>query len=404
MFDIRLNDEQRAFQQLAREFAEKEIKPIALELDSRPNWEDRIPWDVLKKGSQLGFRTFVLQEENGGAGASDHLTACLIAEELAAADIGTAYYFMLTARRARDWFELRMTQEQRDYFIPRFLADDTYFTTVAIHEPDTDLGFDYYTETPADVAFRTRAVEQPDGSWVINGAKNFQTVGYLAKLLVVIAQTSDGPRAFLVEGDSPGLVRRPMSKIGRRVGDNAEIFFDDVRVPKGRILGPPPPGRTDMGTLVTIAALTLGLGRAALEETIKYTQERVSGGKPIVQHQAVGLALAEMATNLQAARRLIWTAAWAKDHPEAFEDGSAEYQPYEYMAKVFTGNAVQRLTEQGMALFGGMGVISGMPIEKYVRDALIQKHISFQVPLKFRITETLTGYKRKVNPLLIGGN
>jgi len=404
MFDIRLNDEQRAFRQLAREFAEKEIKPIALELDSRPNWEDRIPWDVLRRGSQLGFRTFVLQEENGGAGASDHLTACLVAEELAAADIGTAYYFMLTARRARDWFELRMTQEQRDYFLPRFLEDDTYFTTVAIHEPDTDLGFDYYTETPADVAFRTRAVEQPDGSWVINGAKNFQTVGYLAKLLVVIAQTDDGPRAFLVEGDSPGLVRRPMSKIGRRVGDNAEIFFDEVTVPKGRILGPPPPGRTDMGTLVTIAALTLGLGRAALEETIRYTQERVAGGKPIAQHQAVGLELAEMATNLEAARRLIWAAAWAKDHPEAFEDGSAEYQPYEYMATVFTGNAVQRLTEQGMALFGGMGVISGMPIEKYVRDAHIQKHISFQVPLKFRITETLTGYKRKVNPLLIGGN
>jgi alkylation response protein AidB-like acyl-CoA dehydrogenase len=404
MFDIRLSDEQRAFQQLAREFAEKEIKPIALDLDSRPNWEDRIPWDVLKKGSQLGFRTFVLQEENGGAGASDHLTACLIAEELAAADIGTAYYFMLTARRARDWFELRMTQEQRDYFIPRFLEDDTYFTTVAIHEPDTDLGFDYYTETPADVAFRTRAIEQPDGSWVINGAKNFQTVGYLAKLLVVIAQTDDGPQAFLVEGDSPGLVRHPMSKIGRRVGDNAEIFFDEVKVPKGRILGPPPPGRTDMGTHVTIAALTLGLGRAALEETIKYTQERVAGGKPIAQHQAVGLDLAEMATNLEAARRLIWTAAWAKDHPEAFEDGSAEYQPYEHMATVFTGNAVQRLTEQGMALFGGMGVISGMPIEKYVRDAHVQKHISFQVPLKFRISETLMGYKRKVNPLLIGGN
>jgi alkylation response protein AidB-like acyl-CoA dehydrogenase len=404
MFDIRLNDEQRAFRQMAREFAEKEIKPVALDLDSRPNWEDRIPWDVLKKGSQLGFRTFVLQEENGGAGASDHLTACLIAEELAAGDIGTAYYFMLTARRARDWFELRMTQEQRDYFLPRFLEDDTYFTTVAIHEPDTDLGFDYYTETPKGAVFRTRAVEQPDGSWVINGAKNFQTVGYLAKLLVVIAQTNDGPRAFLVEGDSPGLVRHPMSKIGRRVGDNAEIFFDNVKVPKGRILGPPPPGRTDMGTLVTIAALTLGLGRAALEETIKYTQERVSGGKPIVRHQAVGLDLAEMATNLEAARRLIWTAAWAKDHPEAFADGSAEQQPYEFMATVFTGNAVQRLTEQAMELFGGMGVIAGMPIEKYVRDAHVQKHISFQVPFKFRIAETLTGYKRKVGPLLIGGN
>ena len=404
MFDIRLNEEQRAFQKMARDFAENEIKPIALELDAKPDWEDRIPWEVLKKGSQLGFRSFVLQEENGGAGAADHLTACTVAEELAVADTGTAYYFMLTARRARDWFEIRMTDEQRAYFIPRFLEDDTYFTTVAVHEPDTDLGYDYFTETPPDVAFRTRAVKQSDGSWLINGAKNFQTVGYLAKLIVTMAQTPDGPRAFLVEGDSEGLVRHPMSKIGRRVGDNAEIFYDNVRVPPDRILGPPPPGRTDMGTHVTIAAITLGLGRAAFEETLKYTQERVAGGKPIIQHQAVGLFLADMATNLEAARRLIWTAAWAKDHPEAFEDGSADRQPYEMMATAFTGTAVQRITEQGMELFGGMGVVQGMPIEKYVRDALVQKHISFPFPTRFSITEALAGYKRQVNPLLIGGN
>jgi alkylation response protein AidB-like acyl-CoA dehydrogenase len=400
MFDIRLNDEQRAFRDMAREFAEKEIKPVALDLDKEPNWEKRIPWEVLKKGSQLGFRTFVLSEENGGAGASDHLTACVVAEELAAADIGTAYYYMLTARRARDWFELRMNDEQRAYFLPKFLEDDLYFTTVAVHEPDTDLGFDYFTETPPDVKMKTRATERPDGSWVINGAKNFQTVGYLAKLIVTMAQTDNGVQAFLVEGDSPGLVRHPMSKIGRRVGDNAEIFFDDVVVPPGRILGPPPPGRTDMGTHVTIAALTLGLGRAALEATLAYTQERVAGGKPIVQHQAVGLFLADMATNLEAARRLIWTAAWAKDHPEAFVDGSADWQPYEMMATAFTGTAVQRLTEQGMELFGGMGVIQGMPIEKYVRDAHVQKHISFPFPTRYRITEALCGYERKVRPLL----
>jgi alkylation response protein AidB-like acyl-CoA dehydrogenase len=163
MFDIRLNEEQRAFQRMAREFAQDEIKPIALELDARPKWEDRIPWDVLKKGSQLGFRTFVLSEENGGAGASDHLTACVVAEELAAADIGTAYYYTLTARRARDWFELRATQEQRAYFIPRFIEDDLYFTTVAIHEPDTDMGYDYFTETPKEARLQTTAVEQRTG-------------------------------------------------------------------------------------------------------------------------------------------------------------------------------------------------------------------------------------------------
>ncbi len=400
MFDIRLNETQRAYRDLAREFAQNEIKPIALELDKKPNWEDRIPWEVLKKGSKLGFRTFALSEENGGAGASDHLTACLIAEELAAADIGTAYYYMLTARRARDWFEIRMNDEQRAYFLPKFLNDDLYFTTVAIHEPDTDLGFDYYTETPEWVKFKTRAVQQPDGSWIINGAKNFQTVGYLAKLLVVQAHTEAGPRAFLVEGDSKGLVRRPMSKIGRRVGDNAEIFFDNVHVPAGRMLAPNPAGRTEIGTHVTIASITLGLGRAALEATIDYVKERKSGGKMVIEHQAVGLYIADMAMNLEAARRLIWTAAWAKDHPEAFQDGSADYQPYEWMALAFTGTAVQRLTEQGLELFGGMGVIQGMPIEKYVRDAIVQKHISFPFPTRYRITEALTGYKRKQTPYL----
>ena len=202
MFDIRLNEEQRAFQQMAREFAQTEIKPIALELDRKPSWEDRIPWEVLKKGSQLGFRTFVLSEENGGAGASDQLTACVVAEELAAGDIGTAYYYMLTARRARDWFEIRATQEQRDYFIPRFIEDGTYFTTVAIHEPDTDFGFDYYTDTPPDVKLKTRATQRADGSWVINGAKNFQTVGYLAKLIVTMAQTDEAGDILFLHADT----------------------------------------------------------------------------------------------------------------------------------------------------------------------------------------------------------
>ncbi len=403
MFDVRLSDEQRQFQKLARDFAQKEIKPKAMPLDPEPDWEKRVPWELLKKGSQLGFRTFVLSEENGGAGMSDHLTTCLVAEELAAGEIGTAYYFMLTARRARDWFEFRMTPEQKAYFLPKFLSDDLFFTTVCIHEPDTDLGFDYFMETPEYARFKTRAVEQPDGSWLINGAKNFQTVGYLSKLLVTMAQTKDGPRAFLVEGDSKGLVRRPLHKMGRRVGDNAEIFFDDVRVPKGFIMPPPPKGRTDLGTHMTIASLTLGLGRAAFEETLKYCQERTAGGKLIIQHQAVGLYLAEMAMNLEAARRLVWTAAWLKDHPEAIAEGGVPDMPYEYMAMAFTGTAVQRLTEQGIELFGGMGIVQGMPIEKYVRDAIIQKHISFPFPTRFKLTEYLAGFKRKVAPF-IGAN
>ena len=404
MFEIKLTEEQLAFQSMARDFARNEIKEKALELDRKPTWEERVPWDLLKKGSQLGFRTFVLSEENGGAGVADHLTSCLVAEELAAGDIGTAYYFMLPARRARDWIELRMTAEQKAYFLPKYVNDDTFFTTVAMHEPDTDLGFDYFTETPEAVKLKTRAVEQKDGSWLINGAKNFQTVGYVSKLLLVTAQTEAGPQTFLVEGDSPGLVRHPMSKIGRRIGDNAEIFFDNVRVPKGRVLPPPPKGRTDLGTVVTIAAITLGLGRATLEETVKYTQERVTGGKPIIRHQAAGLIIANMATGLEAARSLIWRAAYYKDHPEACEGTGMDAHTYEHMACAFTGTIVQESTVEAMELFGGMGVIQGMPIEKYVLDALVQKHISFPIVTRLKITEALAGFKRKIPPFLGRGN
>ena len=105
-----------------------------------------------------------------------------------------------------------------------------------------------------------------------------------------------------------------------------------------------------------------------------------------------------MAMNLEAARRLIWTAAWVKDHPEAIADGSVENLPYEHMAIAFTGTAVQRLTEQALELFGGAGVIQGMPIEKYVRDAHVQKHVSFPFPSRFKITEALAGFKRKLPP------
>ena len=125
-------------------------------LDREPEWEKRVPWDLLKKGSQLGFRTFVLQEENGGSGMSDHLTSCLVAEELAAGELGTAYYFMLTARRARDWFELRMTPEQQGNLIPRFVNDDLYFTTVVDPQPETDFGFDYLRRRPT-TSVSTRA-------------------------------------------------------------------------------------------------------------------------------------------------------------------------------------------------------------------------------------------------------
>lgn len=398
MLDFRLTDEQKMFRDLARDFAQNEIAPAALLLDQKATWEERVPNDLLKKGSELGFRTFVLAEENGGTGMSDLLTSCLIAEELGAGDIGTAYYFMLTARRARDWFELRATPEQKEEFLKKFLEDDMYHMTVAAHEPDTDLAYDYLVDTPPTARFRTTAVEQPDGSWIINGAKNYQTIGYTAKLLLVMANTESGPQSFLVEGDSEGLVRHPMSKMGRRVGDNAEIFFDNVRVPAGRILPPGEP-RHDTGTVGVIAAMSVGLARAALDETIKFVHERQTGGKLLVKHQATALALADMSTALEAARLLVWKAAWAKDNPDAMEHG---YDPrlLELQAAMNVGEAVHTIIIKAMELFGGAGVITGMPIEKYARDSFVQLHVSFPTSNRLRIAESLVGFKRTVSPLM----
>lgn len=399
MLDFRLSDEQKAFQQLARDFAQDEIAPAAIILDQKPTWEERVPNDLLMKGSQLGFRTFVLAEENGGTGMSDLLTSCIVAEELGAGDIGTAYYFMLTARRARDWFELRATPEQKEYFLTKFLEDDMYHMTVAAHEPDTDLGYDYLVETPSTARFRTTATEQPDGSWIINGAKNYQTIGYTAKLLLVLAHTDAGPQQFLVESDAQGLVRHPMSKIGRRVGDNAEIFFDNVRVPPGRILPPGAPSRHDTGTVGVIAAMSLGLARAAYEETLKFVQERNTGGKPLFKHQATGMALADMATAIESARLLIWKAAWAKDHPAAVENGN-DPRLLELMAAMNVGEAVHTVIVKAMELYGGAGVISGMPIEKYARDSFVQLHVSFPTSNRLRIAEQLLNFRRGVAPLM----
>ena len=411
MFNLHLTSEQRAIRDTVRDFVKHEIKPIALERERLEDFDARFPWDVLEKASRMGLRTLMLSEAAGGAGA-DNLTACIVIEELAVGDVGIAATLGQTLALAHVWFDRAMTAEQRERFLPQFLADDRYHLATAGHEPDTDLGWNYYQPNVPGASYKTTAVR--DGNdWIINGVKNFITSAPIAKLIAVHVRTGSaqagtlGMSTLLVPGDTPGLTIREHDKVGRRLGSNGELVFENCRVPAGNLVGEEGKS-TLMGSVKSpgramprFQSMNLGIGRAAYEAALEYARLRVQGGRAIIEHQAVGLTLANMAIGLEAARSLIWQAAWASDHPEAYADGSLPELPLQTIAKIVTSETVQRVALEAAQIFGGMGVMRELPMQKYVRDALIFLHSENTNDVaRLRIAEDLAGYRR---PGLMGG-
>jgi len=405
MFNLHLTSEQRAIRDTVRDFVKHEIKPIALERERLEDFDARFPWDVLEKASRMGLRTLMLSEAAGGAGA-DNLTACIVIEELAVGDVGIAATLGQTLALAHVWFDRAMTAEQRERFLPQFLADDRYHLATAGHEPDTDLGWNYYQPNVPGASYKTTAVR--DGNdWIINGVKNFITSAPIAKLIAVHVRTGSaqagtlGMSTLLVPGDTPGLTIREHDKVGRRLGSNGELVFENCRVPAGNLVGEEGKS-TLMGSVKSpgramprFQSMNLGIGRAAYEAALEYARLRVQGGRAIIEHQAVGLTLANMAIGLEAARSLIWQAAWASDHPEAYADGSLPELPLQTIAKIVTSETVQRVALEAAQIFGGMGVMRELPLQKYVRDALIFLHSENTNDVaRLRIAEDLAGYRR----------
>ncbi len=406
MFSLQLTPEQKEIRETVRDFTRREIQPSALERDRIEEFDRRFPWEALDKASRMGLRTMSLSAEHGGTGA-DNLAACIVAEELAVGDVGVSATLSQTSTLARLWFDRAMTPRQRDRFLPRFLADDRYHLAFAGHEPDTDLGWRYYRPAAAGAGYRTTAVRDGSGDWVINGVKNFITNAPIAKLIAVHARTVSksgvpGVSAILVARDTPGLTIREHDKVGRRLGSNGEIVLENCRVPVENLLGEE--GKSPMVSggalgrrMPRFQAMNLGIGRAAYEAALEYAKMRVQGGRPIIGHQAVGLALADMAIKLEAARSLIWQAAWASDHQEAYSDGSLPPLPLQTIAKVYTSEAVQQVVLEAAQMFGGMGVMRELPMQKYVRDALIFLHSeNTNSVARLRIAEALAGYRAGV--------
>jgi alkylation response protein AidB-like acyl-CoA dehydrogenase len=398
MYDLHLSPEQLEIRDTVRDFASRKIKPLALSADRLEAREKPLLMQALDQASQMGLRTLALGEESGGAGA-DALTCCIVAEELAAVDPDLASVLAQTAMLGHLIFDRWMSSSQRKRFLPEFLADDRYHLALAEHEPENDdtLGINYHRPITNEAAPKTTAARSGDG-FIINGRKDRVANAPLAKLFAVEARTdADDVAMLLVARDTSGLHINDIDQPPRWYhGARGELIFENCRVPAESLLDRRRHSGETCGSTLQ-QAINLGIGRAAYEAALDYAQLRVQGGRRLIEHQAIGTKLAEMAVSLDVARAAIWRAAWAYDHPEAVADGSLPDLPIASIAKVFASEAIYRVTKQAAECFGAMGVMRDMPLQKYVHDALVCLHSDRgNGDAKLRIAEALADYRRPV--------
>ena len=391
MYNLHLSPDQLEFRDTVRDFVNAEVKPVTLNANRLDLGDRSLPLEVLRKASQMGLRTLALAEELGGVGA-DALTACIVVEELAVGDADVTAALTETSALARRLFGAT-TEQQRERFLPKFVEDDDYHLACAEREPgaDTSLGVNYHRPETAARPVATTA-RRDGGDFVINGTKDCVANAPIAKLFAVEAMTDKGPALLLVPRDTPGLSVTEQPEPRWFHGACGTLTLNDCRVPVDNLLGL----GADAGRAAPLAsALNLGIGRAAYEAALDYAQIRVQGGRPIIEHQAIGTKLAEVAIRLEVVRGTIWRAAWASDHPEAAADRSLADLPLAAIAQVFTSEAIYRAAKDCAECFGAMGVMRDMPLQKYIHDAMICLHSGDgNTDAKLRIAEALTNYRR----------
>ena len=359
MIDFTLTDEQQAMRELAHTFAEEEIRPVAAELDEH----EEFPWELVKKAGELGLTTFAFPEELGGLGITDELTNCIITEELSWGCAGVATVLGGT-HLASIPILLAGTDEQKRRML-KPIVERNGLCAMALTEP----------EAGSDVAAMTTTARRDGDSYVLNGAKRFITNGGIADLYVVFATVdralgNKGVTAFIVPGDAPGVSGgKKEKKLGIRCSHTGEVLLDDVRVPVENRLGEEGSGFKLAMTMLDrsrpmVAAIALGIARAAYEYARDYAKERVQFGKPIAANQGIQFMLADMATKVQAARLMTWWSARVTETGRPFLYESS-------MAKNFASDVAMEVTTDAVQIFGGYGYIREYPVEKLFRDAKI---------------------------------
>jgi acyl-CoA dehydrogenase len=353
-----LSEEQKALRQLAREFADKEIRPKAAEYDEHSTH----PADVIAKAHELGLMNPHVPEEYGGLGLSG-FDGMLVGEELSWGCSGIAVSIVANTLGAGPVLLAGSDDQKREWLPP--LLEEPILCSFGLTEPDAG----------SDVARIKTTAERRGDEYVLNGSKTFITNAGHAKWTVVFAKTDAamghrGLSAFVVPMDSPGVtVEKHLDKMGQRSTDTSAFSLQDVVVPAGNRIGEEGDGfKIAMLTLdftrPGTAAGAVGVAQAALDYAVEYAKERVTFGVPIAMHQGVNFLVADMATEIEAARLLVWQAAWMLD--SGYGRRATLYSSF---AKRFAADTAMKVTTDAVQVFGGYGYIKEYPVEKLMRDA-----------------------------------
>lgn len=357
--NFNLTKEQEMVRKVMREFAEKEVKPIAAEIDE----EGRFPRETVEKMAKYSMMGIPFPKELGGAGG-DTLSYIIAVEELSRVCATTGVILSAhTSLGAHPIYQFGTEEQKQKYLKP--LAEGKYLGAFGLTEPNAG------TDAAAQ---QTTAVLKGD-HYVLNGTKVFITNGGEADIYIIFAMTdkSKGTRgisAFIVEKDFPGFsIGKVENKMGIRGSSTAELIFEDCIVPKENLLGEEGKGfviamQTLDGGRIGIAAQALGIAQGALDECTKYMKERKQFGKPLAAFQGLQWMYADMATKVEAARLLVYKAAMKKDEKEPFSVDAA-------MAKLFAAETAMEVTTKAVQIHGGYGYIKDYPVERMMRDAKI---------------------------------
>ena len=350
--DFELSEEQRMIRDTARDFAAREVAPKAAELDKTGRW----PAEIVKKMAELGLLGVAIPQEHGGAGM-DALSYALAMEEVSAACASCGVIMSVNNSLFCDPVYKFGNDEQKKRILAP-VASGEKLGCFGLTEPMSG----------SDAQTMVTSAEKTSGGWRINGAKNWITNGPHADWIVVFAVTDrSGPKvkhtAFLVERGTNGFTHNPPDhKLGIHAAHSCTVFFENCEVPDANVLGPVGDGfKVAMSTL---DGGRIGIARAALDRSVAYAKERKSFGVPIAQHQAIQFMLADMATQVDAARLLAWRAAKLKDKGVRHTTESS-------IAKLYASEMATRVTHKAIQIHGGYGYSTEFPVERHYRDARI---------------------------------